>query len=152
MKRSMKRSKLLLSALLTGIMVFSQVPTGALAYAAESRDASARAATGSLTISKTVDGTGTPSADTEFEFTVVKGDVPASGQYSVDGGDLQAIPADGKIAPKAGQTAKLTLRSLPWQSSASLRVDVRFAKVNGKRPAVVSDCRYRYGSVTVRMY
>lgn len=108
MKRSMKRSKLLLSALLTGIMVFSQVPTGALAYAAESRDASAHAATGSLTISKTVDGTGTPSADTEFEFTVVKGDVPASGQYSVDGGDLQAIPADGKIALKAGQTAKLT--------------------------------------------
>lgn len=108
MKRSMKRSKLLLSALLTGIMVFSQVPTGALAYAAESRDASAHAATGSLAISKMVDGTGTPSADTEFEFTVIKGDVPASGQYSVDGGDLQAIPADGKIALKAGQTAKLT--------------------------------------------
>lgn len=146
MKRSMKRSKLLLSALLTGIMVFSQVPTG---YAAESRDANAHAATGSLTISKTVEGTGAPSADTEFEFTVVKGDVPASGQYGVD---LQTIPADGKIALKAGQTAKLTLRSLPWQSLASLRVDVGFAKVNGKRPAVVSDCCHRYGSVTIRMY
>ncbi len=108
MKRSMKRSKLLLSALLTGIMVFSQLPVGVLAYAANGSSVSASAATGSLTISKTVEGTGAPSADTKFEFTVVKGDAPASGQYSVDGGDLQAIPADGKIALKAGQTAKLT--------------------------------------------
>ncbi len=64
--------------------------------------------TGSLTISKTVTGTGTPDADTVFEFNVTKGDTPATGQYSIDGNTAQAIPADGKISIKAGQSALLT--------------------------------------------
>ena len=64
--------------------------------------------TGTLTISKTVDGTGTPSADTLFEFTVEKGGAAASGSYSVDGGASQPIPADGKIMLAAGQSALLT--------------------------------------------
>ena len=64
--------------------------------------------TGSLTISKAVTGTGTPNADTLFEFTVAKAGVAASGQYSVDGSDTQAIPADGKISIKSGESALLT--------------------------------------------
>mgnify|MGYP004566098017 CR=1 FL=1 len=64
--------------------------------------------TGTLTISKTVDGTGTPSADTLFEFTVEKGGAAASGNYSVDGGASQPIPAGGKIMLAAGQSALLT--------------------------------------------
>ena len=76
---------------------------GIAAHAAE-----AVPATGCLTISKTVAGTGTPDATTEFEFLVSKGGAAVSGQYSVDGGDLQAIPDDGKISLKAGQTAKLS--------------------------------------------
>lgn len=64
--------------------------------------------TGSLTISKKVTGTGTPDADTLFEFTVTKDKTAAVGQYSVDGGETQAIPADGKISLKAGQGAVLT--------------------------------------------
>ena len=64
--------------------------------------------TGSLTISKKVTGTGTPAADTLFEFTVTKAGVAASGQYRVDGGEAQAIPADGKISIKAGQSALLS--------------------------------------------
>lgn len=63
---------------------------------------------GSLTISKTVNGTGTPDADTLFEFTVTKDKTAAVGQYSVDGGTVQTIPADGKISLKAGQSAVLT--------------------------------------------
>ena len=63
---------------------------------------------GSLTISKKVIGTGTPAEDTAFEFTVTKGDTPAAGQYSVDSGEAQAIPTDGKIRIKAGQSALLT--------------------------------------------
>ena len=65
-------------------------------------------AAGTLTISKTVSGTGTPDADTLFEFTVAKEGTAASGQYSVDGGAPQAIMADGKIGLKAGQSALLT--------------------------------------------
>lgn len=64
--------------------------------------------TGSLTISKKVTGTGTPDADTLFEFTVTKDKTVAVGQYSVNGGDAQPIPADGKISIKAGQSAVLT--------------------------------------------
>lgn len=64
--------------------------------------------TGSLTISKKVIGTGTPDADTLFEFTVTKDGAAAVGQYSVDGGATQTIPADGKISIKAGQSAVLT--------------------------------------------
>ena len=64
--------------------------------------------TGSLTISKKVTGTGTPAADTLFEFTVTKAGVAASGQYRVDGGEAKAIPTDGKISIKAGQSALLT--------------------------------------------
>lgn len=64
--------------------------------------------TGSLTISKKVTGTGTPDADTLFEFTVTKDKNAAVGQYSVDGGAAQTIPADGKIELKAGQSAVLT--------------------------------------------
>lgn len=64
--------------------------------------------TGSLTISKKVTGTGTPDADTLFEFTVTKDGAAAVGQYSVDGGATQTIPADGKISIKAGQSAVLT--------------------------------------------
>ena len=63
---------------------------------------------GSLTISKKVTGTGMPDADTLFEFTVTKDKTAAVGQYSVDGGETQAIPADGKISLKAGQSAVLT--------------------------------------------
>ena len=66
------------------------------------------AATGSLTISKKVTGTGIPDADTLFEFTVTKDGAAAVGQYSVDGGATQTIPADGKISLKAGQSAVLT--------------------------------------------
>ena len=64
--------------------------------------------TGSLTISKKVTGTGTPDADTLFEFTVTKDKTAAVGQYSVDGGTAQTISADGKISLKAGQSAVLT--------------------------------------------
>lgn len=64
--------------------------------------------TGSLTISKKVIGTGTPDADTLFEFTVTKDGAAAVGQYSVDGGATQTIPADGKISLKGGQSAVLT--------------------------------------------
>ena len=64
--------------------------------------------TGSLTISKKVTGTGTPDADTLFEFTVTKDKTAAVGQYSVDGGTAQTISADGKISIKAGQSAVLT--------------------------------------------
>lgn len=64
--------------------------------------------TGSLTISKKVTGTGTPDADTLFEFTVTKDKTAAVGQYSVDGGTVQTISADGKISLKAGQSAVLT--------------------------------------------
>lgn len=64
--------------------------------------------TGSLTVSKTVTGTGTPDADTLFEFTVTKAGVAASGKYSIDGSTAQAIPADGKISFKAGQSVLLT--------------------------------------------
>lgn len=64
--------------------------------------------TGSLTISKKVTGTGTPDADTPFEFTVTKDKTAAVGQYSVDGGTVQTISADGKISLKAGQSAVLT--------------------------------------------
>ena len=63
---------------------------------------------GSLTISKKVTGTGTPDADTLFEFTVTKDKTAAVGQYSVDGGTAQTISADGKISLKAGQNAVLT--------------------------------------------
>lgn len=63
---------------------------------------------GSLTISKKVVGTGTPDADTLFEFTVTKDKTAAVGQYSVDGGTVQTISADGKISLKAGQNAVLT--------------------------------------------
>ncbi len=63
---------------------------------------------GSLTISKKVTGTGTPDADTLFEFTVTKDKTAAVGQYSVDGGTAQTISADGKISIKAGQSAVLT--------------------------------------------
>lgn len=65
------------------------------------------APTGSLTISKKVAGTGTPSTDTLFEFTVTKDGTAAVGQYSVDGGEAQAIPENGKISFKAGQSAVL---------------------------------------------
>ncbi len=64
--------------------------------------------TGSLTIHKEVTGTGTPDKDTEFEFTVTKDGTAAVGQYSVDGGAVQSIPADGKIKLRAGQNALLT--------------------------------------------
>lgn len=63
---------------------------------------------GSLTISKKVVGTGTPDADTLFEFTVTKDKTAVVGQYSVDGGTAQTISADGKISLKAGQSAVLT--------------------------------------------
>lgn len=99
----MKRSKLL-SAIVALAMTLSLWPGGGItAYAAEVVPAA-----GSLTISKAVAGTGAPDATTEFEFLVSKGGAAASGQYSVDGGDLQAIPDDGKISLKAGQTAKLS--------------------------------------------
>ena len=64
--------------------------------------------TGSLTISKKVTGTGTPAADTLFDFTVTKAGVAASGKYSVDGDEAQVIPVDSKISIKAGQSALLT--------------------------------------------
>ncbi len=64
--------------------------------------------TGSLTISKTVTGTGTPDASTLYEFTVTKDGVAASGQYSVDGGEVKPIPDNGKISLKANQSALLT--------------------------------------------
>ena len=63
--------------------------------------------TGSFTIGKEVTGTGTPDADASFEFAVTKDGAVAEGSYSVDDGALQPIPADGKIALKAGQTAQL---------------------------------------------
>lgn len=63
---------------------------------------------GSLTIAKKVAGTGTPDAATKFEFTVTQNGNPASGQYSVNGGAEQPIPADGKIKLKADESAVLT--------------------------------------------
>ena len=64
--------------------------------------------TGSLTIRKEVSGTGTPAGDTRFEFTVTKDGAAAVGQYAVDDGTAQPIPADGKILLQAGQGALLT--------------------------------------------
>lgn len=64
--------------------------------------------TGSLIISKTVEGEGTPSDDTEFEFVVTKDETAASGSYSVNDGAVQPIPDDGKILLQAGQSATLT--------------------------------------------
>lgn len=63
---------------------------------------------GSLTITKKVVGTGMPDKNTEFEFTVTQNGNPASGQYSINGGAEQPIPADGKIKLKADESAVLT--------------------------------------------
>lgn len=63
---------------------------------------------GSFTISKTVEGTGLPDADTSFEFRITKDGNPATGGYSVDDGDASPIPQDGRISLKAGQSAILT--------------------------------------------
>lgn len=63
---------------------------------------------GTLVISKTVSGTGLPDKDTEFEFLVTKDGKAASGNYSVDGGEVSPIPETGRIKLKAGQTATIT--------------------------------------------
>ncbi len=64
--------------------------------------------TGTLTISKTVSGTGTPDKDTSYEFVVTKDGNPAVGQYCVGNGEVQEIPSDGKIIMKAGESAVLS--------------------------------------------
>ena len=83
---------------------------------------------GNLLISKSVDGKGTPTKETQFEFTVTKEGQPAEGLYSIVTeepeiknpgkknaklklkGEVKAykIPADGKITLKAGERAILT--------------------------------------------
>ena len=83
----------------------------ALAYAAAAGFpalADTPALTGSLTISKAVSGTGAPSAETAYTFSITKSGGAAIGNYSIDGAAAQAIPADGTIDLKAGQTATLT--------------------------------------------
>lgn len=63
---------------------------------------------GTFVIRKTVSGTGLPDKDTEFEFLVTKDGKAASGNYSIDGGEVSPIPETGRIKLKAGQTATLT--------------------------------------------
>lgn len=99
----MKRSKFL-NLFMSGAMTLALWPAGAVAQPSGPQ----LDATGTLTISKSVEGENTPDASTEFEFVVKKGDNAASGQYSVNGGGSQAIPDDGKISLKAGQSAKLS--------------------------------------------
>ena len=83
---------------------------------------------GNLLISKSVDGKGIPTKETQFEFIVTKEGKPAEGLYSIVTeepeiknpgkenaklklkGEVKAykIPADGKITLKAGERAILT--------------------------------------------
>ena len=72
----MKRSRLLNLTLALAMTLFLW-PSGAVANAADATTD----ATGTLTISKTVEGEDVPDADTEFEFVVRKGDAatPATG-------------------------------------------------------------------------
>lgn len=63
---------------------------------------------GTLTLSKTVAGSGTPTASTEFTFTVAPASGTLSGTYSINGGAGQNIPSSGQLALKAGETATLT--------------------------------------------
>jgi len=69
---------------------------------------SAAAEIGSLKITKTVAGTGTPSPDTTFIFTVKNGISTAVGNYSINDGTAAPIPASGEITLADGQTATLT--------------------------------------------
>lgn len=83
---------------------------------------------GNLLISKSVDGKGIPTKETQFEFIVTKEGKPAEGLYSIVTeepeiknpgkenaklklkGEVKAykVPADGKITLKAGERAILT--------------------------------------------
>lgn len=101
------RAKKALAALLS---VFICLPTAPVAFAdpGNGNQDSNEQRTGSLIISKTVEGAGTPSDDTEFEFVVTKDETAASGSYSVNDGAIQPIPDDGKILLQAGQSATLT--------------------------------------------
>lgn len=101
------RAKKALAALLS---VFICLPTAPVAFAdpGNGNQGSNEQRTGSLIISKTVEGAGTPSDDTEFEFVVTKDETAASGSYSVNDGAVQPIPDDGKILLQAGQSATLT--------------------------------------------
>lgn len=101
------RAKKALAALLSA---FICLPTAPVAFAdpGSGNQGSNEQRTGSLIISKTVEGEGTPSDDTEFEFVVTKEETAASGSYSVNDGAVQPIPDDGKILLQAGQSATLT--------------------------------------------
>ncbi|NLY21135.1 MAG: hypothetical protein GXZ08_07640 [Tissierellia bacterium] len=61
-----------------------------------------------LEIEKLVVGTGIPSVDTLYNFTITKDGEPVSGKYSIDGGIEQDVPSNGKIRIKSGEVAKLT--------------------------------------------
>lgn len=65
-------------------------------------------ATGSLTIKKEISGNGIPDANAVFEFTVTKDGTAAVGKYAIGSNAAQAIPTDGKICLKAGESAVLT--------------------------------------------
>lgn len=85
------------------------LPAGPTAFASPNNNRNtAEERTGSLVISKTVKGTGTPDAGAEFEFTVTKDATAAAGAYSINGNAEQPIPDDGKILLQAGQSATLT--------------------------------------------
>lgn len=101
------RAKKALAVLLS---VFICLPTAPAAFAdpGNGNQGSNEQQTGSLVISKAVEGTGAPSDGTEFEFTVMKDEAPAFGNYSVNDGAEQPIPDDGKILLQAGQSAMLT--------------------------------------------
>lgn len=79
-----------------------------VAYADDAPTTEVPADKASLTITKLVEGSGTPSADELFEFSLTKDGAPAAGRYSIDGADYQPIPDDGKICIKAGQTASFS--------------------------------------------
>lgn len=102
----MIRPKKLLAALLAGSIALATLTPAGVAHATDVAETPAE--TGSMTIAKVVSGSGVPSTDATYEFTVTKGGEPAVGSYSVDGGESEPISPDGKIELKAGQEATLT--------------------------------------------
>lgn len=108
------KMKLRLSIILVFVMLMSIMPSVPPAYADyEGSESSAVSEytpidNGSLIISKQVSGSGMPSADAEFEFTITKDGKAAVGKYIVGNSTMQSIPSDGKIRLKAGESALLT--------------------------------------------
>lgn len=102
-------SKKVFAAALSFLLCLSMASTAFAVPANNEQQSNAQqSATGSLVITKEVAGSGAPAKNTQFEFTVTKDSVAASGNYCIDDGDEQPIPAEGKISLQAGQSATLT--------------------------------------------